>query len=100
MNPTLSKARQLRRNQTDVERLLWRGLRLWQVDGYKFRHHQPLGNYIVDFLCLQKRVIIEVAGGQHAQEKNHDAEWDAWLREQGFIILRFGTTMCLRISTE
>ena len=40
------------------------------------------GNYIVDFLCLQKRVIIEVDGGQHAQEKNHDAEWDAWLREQ------------------
>ena len=58
------------------------------------------GNYIVDFLCLEKRFIIEVDGGQHAEEKNHDAEWDAWLREQGFIILRFWKTMCLRISTE
>jgi very-short-patch-repair endonuclease len=89
MNPTRSRARQLRRNPTDVERLLWQRLRFWQVDDYKFRRQQPLGNYIVDFVCLQKRLIIEVDGGQHAQEVNRDAVRDAWLREQGFIILRF-----------
>ena len=89
MNPTRSRARQLRRSPTDVERLLWRRLRFWQVDGYKFRRQQPLGNYIVDFVCLQKKVVIEVDGGQHAQEMNHDAERDAWLHAQGFIILRF-----------
>lgn len=89
MNPTCSRARQLRRNLTDVERLLWRRLRFWQVDGYKFRRQQPLGNYIVDFVCLQKRLIIELDGGQHAQEVNHDAERDAWLQAQGFTVLRF-----------
>ncbi len=89
MNPTRSRARQLRRNPTDIERLLWQRLRFWQVDGYKFRRQQPVGNYIVDFVCLQKRVVIEVDGGQHAQEMNHDAVRDAWLHAQGFIILRF-----------
>jgi hypothetical protein len=54
MNPTRSRARQLRRNPTNVERLLWQRLRFWQVDGYKFRRQQPLGNYILDFVCLQK----------------------------------------------
>ena len=89
MNSTRSLARQLRRNSTAVERLLWRRLRFWQVDGYKFRRQQPLGVYIVDFACLQRRLIIELDGGQHAQEANYDAARDAWLREQGFTILRF-----------
>jgi very-short-patch-repair endonuclease len=59
------------------------------VDGYKFRRQQPLGVYIVDFACLQRRLVIELDGGQHAQEANYDAARDAWLREQGFTILRF-----------
>ena len=80
MNPTRSRARRLRRNPTDVERLLWQRLRLWQVDDYKFRRQQPLGNYIVDFVCLQKRLVIELDGGQHADETDYDAERDAWLR--------------------
>jgi very-short-patch-repair endonuclease len=83
------RARQLRKNLTDAERLLWRRLRLWQVDGFKFRRQQPLGNYIVDFVCLEKRLIIEVDGGQHAQQANYDTDRDAWLRNQGFVILRF-----------
>ena len=89
MNPTRSLARQLRRNPTDVERLLWQRLRFWQVDDYKFRRQQPLGVYTRRFACLQRRLIIELDGGQHAQEANYDAARDAWLREQGFIILRF-----------
>jgi very-short-patch-repair endonuclease len=83
------RARQLRKNLTDAERLLWRRLRLWQVDGFKFRRQQPLENYIVDFVCLEKRLIIEVDGGQHAQQANYDTDRDAWLRNQGFVILRF-----------
>jgi very-short-patch-repair endonuclease len=89
MDPKHSRARQLRRNPTDVERLLWQRLRFWQVDGCKFRRQQPLGHYIVDVVCLQKRLIIELDGGQHAQEVNADAKRDAWLRNQDFIILRF-----------
>ena len=89
MNVTRSRARQLRRNPTDVERLLWQKLRLWQVDGSKFRRQQPVGRYIVDFVCLEKRLIVEVDGGQHAHQGDYDKERDSWLREQGFVVLRF-----------
>jgi very-short-patch-repair endonuclease len=84
-----SRARQLRKNPTDAERLIWQKLRFWQVDGCKFRRQQPLGNYIVDFVCLEKRLIIEVDGGQHAEDANYDTDRDAWLRNQSFVILRF-----------
>jgi very-short-patch-repair endonuclease len=65
MNQARSRARELRRNLTDAERLLWQRLRYWQVDACKFRRQQPLGRYIVDFVCLQKRLIVELDGGQH-----------------------------------
>lgn len=83
------RARALRQNPTEVERQLWRHLRLWQLDGHKFRRQQPIGNYIVDFVCLEKRVIVELDGGQHADQSEYDAERDAWLREQRFTVLRF-----------
>jgi len=89
MKQIRSRARTLRNNPTEVEKLLWRRLRMWQLDDYKFRRQQPLGNYIVDFVCLEKRLIIEVDGGQHAEQSDYDAERDDWLREQGFIVLRF-----------
>jgi very-short-patch-repair endonuclease len=62
---------------------------LWQVDGFKFRRQQPLERYIVDFVCLEKRLIIEVDGGQHADDANYDTVRDGWLREQRFVVLRF-----------
>ena len=89
MNRTRVRARELRKNPTDAERLLWRKLRLWQIDGFKFRRQQPLGRYIVDFICLEKRLVIEIDGGQHAQQADQDKERDAWLRDEGFVILRF-----------
>jgi very-short-patch-repair endonuclease len=79
----------LRNNPTDAERLLWSQLRLWQLDGHKFRRQQPLGPYIVDFVCLEKRVVVEVDGGQHAQDASLDAKRDRWLRDEGFVVLRF-----------
>lgn len=63
MNRTRVRARELRKNPTDAERLLWRKLRLWQIDGFKFLRQQPLGIYIVDFACLEKRLVIEIDGG-------------------------------------
>ena len=83
------RARALRNNPTDAERFLWRQLRFWQLDGHKFRRQQPLGKYIVDFVCLERRLIIELDGGQHAEHGEYDAERDAWLRDQGFSVLRF-----------
>ncbi|MBI2531202.1 MAG: endonuclease domain-containing protein [Deltaproteobacteria bacterium] len=89
MNQIRSRARALRKNSTEVERLLWRHLRMWQLDGYKFRRQQPIGNYIVDFVCLEKRLVIELDGGQHAEQSHYDSERDAWLRDQRFTVLRF-----------
>ncbi len=82
-------ARALRKHPTEAEQRLWRELRYWQLGGSKFRRQQPVGRYIVDFLCFEKKLIVEVDGGQHADQLNYDAERDAWLRSQGFSILRF-----------
>ena len=89
MNKIRSQARVLRKNPTEVERLLWRHLRFWQLEGYKFRKQQPLGNYIVGFVCLERRLVVEVDGGQHTEQTNYDLARDAWLRKQGFLVLRF-----------
>jgi very-short-patch-repair endonuclease len=69
---------------------------LWQLEGYKFRRQQPLGRFIVDFACLEKRVVIELDGGQHAEQKEYDAERDAWLRAEGFKVLRFWNNEVLK----
>lgn len=82
-------ARALRKNPTDAERALWNGLRFWQVGGYKFRRQQPIGDYIVDFVCLEKKIVIEVDGGQHAEQEEYDGVRDAWLRGKGYSVLRF-----------
>jgi len=83
------RARALRKNPTDAERTLWSHLRFWQVHGHKFRRQQPIGDYIVDFICLEKKLIIEVDGGQHAEQEIYDSARDAWLRAQGYFVLRF-----------
>jgi very-short-patch-repair endonuclease len=62
---------------------------MWQIDGYKFRRQQPIGNYIADFVCFEKRLIVELDGGQHAVQSGYDAERDGWLRAEGFTVLRF-----------
>jgi very-short-patch-repair endonuclease len=82
-------ARNLRKNPTEVERLLWRHLRAHRFFALKFRRQQPLGKYIVDFICFEKKFIIELDGGQHATDRLNDAERDAWLKSQGFHVLRF-----------
>jgi very-short-patch-repair endonuclease len=81
-------ARKLRRNMTDAERLLWRHLRAHRLDGQKFRRQHPLGPYVVDFVHLGARLIVEADGGQH-NESNTDVVRDGWLQAQGFRVLRF-----------
>lgn len=83
------KARELRKNLTKAESILWRHLRLRQINGHKFRRQQPIGRYIVDFVCFERRLIIEVDGGQHSEQIDYDSERDAWLETQGFRMLRF-----------
>lgn len=90
-----SPARQLRRASTDTERALWRLLRDRRLGGAKFRRQQPLGPYIVDFVCLAARLVVEADGGQHAGCAS-DAVRDAWLASQGFRVLRFWNNEVLR----
>ena len=80
---------------TDAERKLWRGLRLRQVHGCKFRRQFTLGNYIVDFVCLEARLIVEVDGGQHAEEGYGDTKRDGWLKSQGFQVKRYWNNQVL-----
>jgi very-short-patch-repair endonuclease len=89
----------LRKHPTEAERLLWRHLRLRQLGGWKFRRQQPVGSYIVDFVCLEKRLIVEVDGGHHAVQVEKDARRAAWLEAEGFRLLRFWNTDVLRDVT-
>ena len=84
-----ASARNLRNNPTEAERALWRHIRLRQMDGRKFRRQQPMGRYIVDFVCLEEKVIIEIDGGQHAGQATSDADRTGWLEARGFRVLRF-----------
>ncbi len=74
---------------TDAEQALWRHLRDRQVDGYRFRRQVPIGTYIADFACLERRLIVEVDGGQHAINEADDKIRDAWLEREGYRVLRF-----------
>ena len=77
----------MRRDATDAERKLWNVLRSRQLGGFKFRRQVEIDGYIVDFLCSQKRLIIEVDGGQHTPQR--DARRTAYLKSQGFTLIRF-----------
>ena len=89
------KARQLRNNPTDAERTLWSILRGRQVSGRKFRRQAPIGPYIVDFVCHDNGLVIEVDGGQHTEQANYDAERAAWLESRGYRVIRFWNNQVL-----
>ena len=82
-------AKLLRRNSSDAEKRLWRQLRDRQIEGYKFRRQIPLGIYVVDFVCFEARLVVEVDGGQHNMRRDHDERRTAWLNSQGFKVLGF-----------
>jgi very-short-patch-repair endonuclease len=82
-------ARELRNNATDAERLLWHYLRRRQLNGFKFRRQHPIGRYVCDFVCLEALVVIELDGSQHVVHAPYDANRDAFLRSNGFRVLRF-----------
>ena len=89
MQAALKRARKLRSHLTDAEQILWRHLRMRQVGGCKFRRQRPIGSYIVDFVCLEKKLIVELDGGQHAEQHRYDTSRDRWLNIQGYEELRF-----------
>jgi len=82
-------ARELRKNATDAERLLWKHLKSRQLNGLKFRRQEQIGSYIVDFVCYEQKVVIEADGGQHAEDTASDEKRTLWLIGQGFRVERF-----------
>ena len=81
-------ARRLRKQSTDTEGHLWRYLRDRQIEGFKSRRQQPVGSYVVDFVNLEKKVVIELDRGQHTLHPG-DRIRDEWLRAEGDKVLRF-----------
>ncbi|HSE11572.1 MAG TPA: endonuclease domain-containing protein [Rudaea sp.] len=85
----LQFAKAMRHQPTDAEAALWRQLCAGRLFGFKFKRQQPIGSYIVDFVCFEQRLVIEVDGGQHVEHAESDASRSNWLRGQGFHVLRF-----------
>jgi very-short-patch-repair endonuclease len=82
------RARRLRHDLTETEAVLWRALRGDQLLGHKFRRQQTIGPYIVDFVDLGTKLIVELDGGQHADAVDYDERRDAWLMSEGYRVLR------------
>jgi very-short-patch-repair endonuclease len=85
----ISNARHLRKKLTNAEQKLWRHIRSRQIYGCKFRRQTPIGQYIVDFVCLEKKFIVELDGGQHAEQQEYDHHRSEWLKSRGFRVIRF-----------
>jgi very-short-patch-repair endonuclease len=82
------RARRMRKEMTDAERAVWMKVRGKQL-GYGFRRQHPIGNFIVDFVCIERGIIVELDGGQHSEQADYDAQRTAWLEGQGYRVLRF-----------
>jgi len=89
----LNKLNQFKKNfrtaQTDAEKFLWFHLRSCRLGNYKFRRQHPIKHFIVDFVCLEKKLIIELDGGQHIERKEYDDARSNQLRQYGYQVLRF-----------
>jgi very-short-patch-repair endonuclease len=83
-----SGRKHLRKVSTDAEAALWQRLRLRSLNGFKFVGQEPIGPYTVDFICREARVVIEIDGGQHA-DNPHDVIRDRWLTGHNYRVMRF-----------
>jgi len=93
---SIQKAGALRKSLTNAERLLWRHLRNRQLEGFKIRRQHPIGPYIVDFICLDKKLIIELDGGQHADRIAYDEKRTQYFETMGYRVIRFWNNEILR----
>ena len=89
--PTLPRdtARTMRANATEAEQKLWSRLRKRQLCGFQFRRQYSIGPYFADFFCLKAKLVIEVDGSQHEDQKEQDERRSAFLRASGYRVLRF-----------
>ena len=90
------RARTLRQNPTDPERLLWRHLRARGLGGYKFRRQHVIGRYIVEFVCVSAKLVVELNGGQHADRAAYDERRTRFIESHGYRVVRFWNNDALR----
>ena len=86
---TRKRARELRRELTPIEAILWQRLRSRRLAGLKFRRQHPIGPFITDFYCAERKLVIEIDGDTHAEQRRYDASRTAWLEKQGIRVIRF-----------
>jgi very-short-patch-repair endonuclease len=94
--PLTPFARKMRQEPTKAEKCLWSFLRRKQLGGYKFRRQHPIGPYIVDFCCVEKKLIVEADGDVHAFQESKDLERTKWLEGEGYRFLRFANQNILQ----
>ena len=90
--PQRRHARSMRRKSTDVERKFWWVVRGRRFGRYKFKRQHPIGRYIVDFACVEAKLVVELDGGQHALHTAYDEMRDKYLKARGFRVLRVWNT--------
>jgi very-short-patch-repair endonuclease len=83
------RAQELRNNATDAERRLWSRLRRRQLGGFKFSRQMSVGPFVCDFLCRERGLVVELDGGQHAEQESQDSRRTAFLNQDGLKVLRF-----------
>lgn len=83
------RAREHRQSPTAAEHILWQFLRAKQMDGFKFRRQHPVGSFIVDFCCVQARLVIEIDGDYHFDQVEYDQDRTAWLESLEYQVIRF-----------
>jgi very-short-patch-repair endonuclease len=88
---SVERARALRKNETESERRVWRGLRLLRRHGFHFRRQAPIGKYYADFECHRSKIVIELDGLHHAtsEQRRYDAERTRFLESAGYRVVRF-----------
>ena len=90
------RARQLRRQQTDAEKVIWNAIRNRLIANTKFRRQYVIGPYIVDFVCMERGLIVEIDGGQHNDQREYDAKRTAFLESKGYHVIRFWNNEVLK----
>ncbi|MDP6623975.1 MAG: endonuclease domain-containing protein, partial [Alphaproteobacteria bacterium] len=86
---SLARARWLRQNATEAEKKLWTRLRRQQLEAAHFRRQVPIGPFVVDFACKRRKLIVELDGGQHAQQTERDTLRTTFLEARGYAVMRF-----------
>jgi len=97
-----TRARELRRAMTDAEKALWRWLRDSEGMGTRFRRQRPIGHYVVDFVSLDARLVVELDGGHHDDPdvRAYDEDRTQFLEDRGFRVVRFQNDVVLRDPRE